>query len=232
LSDWFYKLVLILGRPAFIINGRRTILHRERARRKGAYILAPTHFSEYDVPLLIKETPRVLDFVSIVEAFRHPLAAWFLRSMGAFPLDRWKPDSPTVRTILDRLRRGRVVVIFPEGNVRTQETSVLNGGPIKPGVARIAQMSKVPIIPCVVLGSVAYRRLSAWMPLKRTRYAINYGEPIMPGKGPAELESKQIEQRLREAYVNLYQELMEQSHYLQKSATLAKFPSPGTPGEG
>ena len=53
MSDWFYKLVLALGWPAFFINGRPTILHRERARRKGAYILAPTHFSEYDVPLLM-----------------------------------------------------------------------------------------------------------------------------------------------------------------------------------
>jgi 1-acyl-sn-glycerol-3-phosphate acyltransferase len=208
LSDWFYKLVYAIGWPAFFVNGRPTILHRERAKRKGAYILAPTHFSEYDVALLIKETPRVLDFVSIVEVFRNPLAAWFLGSMGAFPLDRWKPDSPTVRIILDRLRRARVVVMFPEGTVRTEETSVLNGGSIKPGVGRIAQMTRTPIIPCVVLGSAAYRRLSAWMPLKRTRYAINYGEPIVLGDAPAESEPKRIEQRLREAYSQLYRELM------------------------
>ena len=218
MSDWFYNLVYLIGRPAFDISAKATVLHRERARRKGAYILAPTHFSEYDVPLLIKETPRVLDFVSIVEAFRHPMAAWFLGSMGAFPLDRWKPDSPTVRIILDRLKRGRVVVMFPEGNVRTEETSVLNGGSIKPGVARIAQMTKVPILPCVVLGSVAYRRLRAWMPLRRTRYAINYGEPIELGDDPAESDPKQIEPRLRDAYTVLYQELLEHTRLAQNVA--------------
>ena len=80
---------------------------------------------------------------------------------------------------------------------------------MKPGAARIAQMTKTPIIPCVILGSIAYRRLRSWIPLKRTRYAINYGEPIVLEDNPAESEPKQIEQRLREAYAQLHRELLE-----------------------
>ena len=40
------------------------VLHKDRARRKGPYLLASTHFSPYDVAVLIYETPRVLDSVS------------------------------------------------------------------------------------------------------------------------------------------------------------------------
>jgi 1-acyl-sn-glycerol-3-phosphate acyltransferase len=208
LSDWFYNLVYSIGAPAFFVNGRATILHRERAKREGAYILAATHLSPYDVALLIRETPRVLDFVSIVELFRNPLSAWFLGSMGAFPLDRSKRDSPTVRIILDHLARGRVIAMFPEGSIRRPENSVLNGGPMKPGVARIAQLANVPIVPCVVLGGSAYHRFWNWMPLRRTRYGINYGEAILPPKDPSDSDTRRVETQVREAYHALYEELL------------------------
>jgi 1-acyl-sn-glycerol-3-phosphate acyltransferase len=68
-------------------------------------------------------TSRLLDFVSITEIFRKPLVAWFMSRMNAFPLDRSRVDSGTTRIILDRLKRGRTIVMFPEGNIRTAATS-------------------------------------------------------------------------------------------------------------
>ncbi|MDB5354352.1 MAG: putative acyltransferase [Phycisphaerales bacterium] len=207
MKDWFYYLVYFLGSQPLLLTSSPVVLHRDRARRKGAYLLAATHFSPYDVACLIKQTPRVLDFVSIVEAFRNPLAAWFLSKMGAFPLDRWKPDSPTVRTVLERLRRGRVVALFPEGHIRTEETSVLVGGSLKSGIARIAKMAGVPIIPCVVVGTRAYHRAAAWVPRRRVRYGVIYGEPITVTEDPTGPEKSAFEERLRQTYQELFAEL-------------------------
>jgi 1-acyl-sn-glycerol-3-phosphate acyltransferase len=206
-KDWFYYLVFFLGSQPLLLTSSPVVLHRDRARRKGAYLLAATHFSPYDVACLIRKTPRVLDFVSIVEVFRHPFAAWFFTKMGAFPLDRWKPDSPTVRTVLDRLRRGRVVALFPEGHVRTEETSVLNGGPLKSGVARIAKMAGVPILPCVVVGTPGFQRPYAWVPFRRVRYGLIYGEPITITEDPVGDEKAAFEERLRGIYQELFAEL-------------------------
>jgi 1-acyl-sn-glycerol-3-phosphate acyltransferase len=206
-KDWFYYLVYFLGSQPLLLTSSPVVLHRDRARHKGAYLLAATHFSPYDVACLIKQTPRVLDFVSIVEAFRNPLAAWFLSKMGAFPLDRWKPDSPTVRTVLERLRRGRVVALFPEGHIRTEETSVLVGGSLKSGVARIAKMAGVPIIPCVIVGTRAYHRPAAWVPLRRVRYGVIYGEPMTVTEDPVGPEKAAFEERLRQTYQELFAEL-------------------------
>jgi len=203
-SDWFYNLIFYTWRPAFTVSSSPVILHIDRAKRQGAYILASNHLSPLDVACLIKETPRMLDFVSIVEVFRNPLLGWFYGNMNAFPLDRGRVDTGTTRTILDRLRRGRVVALFPEGRIRPESESIVHGGPFKPGVLRLARIANVPIIPVVVLGTIGYHRISSWLPLRRTRYGINYGPAIEPD--PSD-ETGKLEVALRAAYQSLYQEL-------------------------
>ena len=204
LSDWFYNLIFYTCRPAFTVSSSPVVLHADRAQRPGAYILASNHLSPFDVPVLIKETPRLLDFVSIAEVFKNPLVAWFYGHMNAFPLDRGKVDTGTTRIILDRLRRGRVVALFPEGRIRTESESIVKGGSFKPGVLRLARIANVPIIPVVVLGTIGYHRATNWLPLRRTRYGINYGCPIPPD--PTD-DTGKLEEALRIAYHTLYEEL-------------------------
>jgi 1-acyl-sn-glycerol-3-phosphate acyltransferase len=133
---------------------------------------------------------------------------FFYGSMNAFPLDRSRPDSPTVRVILDRLKRGRAVAMFPEGRLRTMETSVLTGGDFKPGVARIAQLAGAPVIPCAIVGTGAYTKVKSWLPVRGVRYGVNVGEPM---RVRTDLEKHEAQQeflrRLRQAYLDLYAEL-------------------------
>jgi 1-acyl-sn-glycerol-3-phosphate acyltransferase len=205
LSDWFYNVVWYTFWPAFGVSSTPIVLHPERPRREGAYLLAANHLSPFDVACLIKESGRKIDFVSITEVFKNPFMAWFYGNMNAFPLDRSRVDAGTTRIILDRLRRGRAVGIFPEGSIRTQENSVLNGGRIKPGVIRLAKLANVPIIPTVVLGTSAYRRVLNWAPLRRVRYGINYGEPIDPSKSS---DIEDLQTQLIAAYRSLHEELL------------------------
>ena len=210
MSDLAYNLVWAAGAHVFWTSSRPTVLHRERLRRAGAYILAPSHLSPYDVPCLMALSPRNLDWVSIVEAFRNPLVAWFYRSVNTFALDRARPDSPTVRTIFDRLKRGRVVAMFPEGKIKTLETCVLTGAPFKPGIGRIAQLADVPVIPCAIVGTDAYSRFASWLPLRRVRYGVNFGEPLFVRKDIDKDEAlAEFLDKLREAYLDLYAELRE-----------------------
>jgi 1-acyl-sn-glycerol-3-phosphate acyltransferase len=125
--------------------------------------------------------------------------------MNAFALDRGRRDPATVRTILDRLERGRVVGMFPEGRIRREDESVLNGHPFRPGVARIARLANVPIVPAAVSGVSAYAKPLSWLPLRRVRYGVIYGEPILPEGDEAE-----IERRLAEAFVRLGKRIREQ----------------------
>jgi 1-acyl-sn-glycerol-3-phosphate acyltransferase len=207
LSDWFYRLVKGVGRHAFWVSASPVVLHLDRADRKGAYLLASNHFSEYDVPCLIRHTPRMLDFVSVVEMFRIPWVKWFFTHMNAMPLDRGRVDTVTTRKILERLARGRVVAMFPEGRVQDEAGSVLNGGRIRKGVFGLARKANVPIVPCVILGTRAYTKFKHWLPLRRTFYALNYGEPILPDARWDDAAA--AEEELRAAFVRLHQELLE-----------------------
>jgi 1-acyl-sn-glycerol-3-phosphate acyltransferase len=205
MSDAFYQFVRFVGRPAFWSSSRPTVLHPDRLNAPGAMLIAPNHLSPYDVPCLMASTRQLLDFVSITEIFRNPLSRWFLTGMNAFPLDRARVDAAATRRILDRLERGRKVVMFPEGQIRRPETSLLAGGTFKPTVPRLAHLARVPIVPCVILGTGAYGRSTAWLPRARTRYAVNFGQPMtLQADGEPDLAA--ANDKLREAYQSLYAE--------------------------
>lgn len=200
MSDWFYSTIRAFGYPAFRCSGNPIAIGEQHANRDGPFLLACTHQSPYDIPLLMRHVrKRRLDFVSVVEVFRQPIVGWLYRSMNAFPLDRSRPDAPTVRVILDRLARGRVVAMFPEGRFRRGDDSVVVSRRIQPGIGRIARLANVPIVPCVITNSIAYSRFSSWLPLKRTRYKIIFGEAILP-KGTAD----ELEVTLIDAFVRLH----------------------------
>lgn len=192
MSDAFYNFLWCIGSPAFIVSGRPTVINAAVTRRDGACIIASNHQSPYDVPLIIRHAARNVDFVSIVEVFRHKFLGWFYGSMNAFPIDRSRPDSPTIRIILDRLSRGRVIGMFPEGRFRKGPDSVIHTGIIRPGIGRIANLAAAPVIPCVVVGSEQYSRFTSWLPLRRTRYAVAFGEPIDPKLPPDEIEKQLV----------------------------------------
>ena len=208
MSDVFYQVVRWVGWPAFYLASSPVVLHADRLDAVGAMLIAPNHLSPYDVPCLMASTRRTLDFVSIVELFRNPVLGWFLRSMNAFPLDRGRRDAGATRKILERLERGRRVVMFPEGQIRTAATSLLAAGGFKESVVRLARVADVPIVPCVVLATGAFARPRAWLPFARTRYAVNFCEPLQVARSDdEEAECVEALDRLRRAYAEGYAEL-------------------------
>jgi 1-acyl-sn-glycerol-3-phosphate acyltransferase len=217
MGDTFYTFVTTVGRLPFWVSSRPTVLHADGVPRDGAFVLASTHLSWADVPLLMRSTPRRLDFMSVVEMFAKPGVGWFFGHMNTFFLDRRRPDAATVRVILDRLSRGRVVAMFPEGRIAKGAKSVLVDGAIKPGVGTIARLAGAPIVPVVVWNAEAYERVGGWMPLRRTRYGVIFGEPIHV------TDASEAELQLVQSYRRLLAELREA---MNQRATAAATPPP------
>lgn len=193
MSDLFYRTARLLGRHVFWLSSRPVVLGVEHIPRAGPLLLASTHTSPYDIPLLMRHVPRLLDFVSIVEVFQNPFLAWLYGGMNAFPLDRHRPDAPTIRTILRRLERGRAITMFPEGGFRRGDASVIHSRKLRKGVGRLLALANVPVVPVVVINSVAYAKPTAWLPLRRTRYAVAFGKALPSGLEPEQLESALVE---------------------------------------
>jgi 1-acyl-sn-glycerol-3-phosphate acyltransferase len=197
----FYWTVVTVCRPPFFVSSRPLHLHVDRLPRDGAFILACSHLSPYDVPALMRSSPRPIDFVSTTEVFANPFVAWLYGHMGTFPLDRGRSDPKTVRIILDRLTRGRCVGMFPEGRIRKESESVINGGRFRPTLIRLAKMANVPIVPVVVWGAERYKHVASWLPLMRTKYGVIYGEPFFVD------DEEKGERQLAQDYQRLFVEL-------------------------
>lgn len=205
-----YMLSRLLTRILFGLFARTQVLRPDRAGRPGAFILASNHISHFDPPILSCFTRRKIDWMAMVELFETRWGARYFRAVDAFPTDRDRVDRGAVKTALARLERGRVVGMFPEGGIRAGESSVLEGAPLRPGSAALAQMGKVPIVPCVLLGADRFYAKSAWRPFRRTRLWIAFGEPITAPVGVSKAESRRlVEEQLAASFRNLCGELRE-----------------------
>jgi 1-acyl-sn-glycerol-3-phosphate acyltransferase len=175
---------------------------------RGPFLLASNHISHFDPPVITSLLPFAIDWMAVVELFQHPVAAAYFRSVDAFPTDRNKADLGAVRAAMARLKRGRIVGIYPEGGIRDGARSVLGGAPLKPGAATLAQMAGVPIVPCVVIGSDRLYNPRNWRRFRRTPLWVAVGDPLEIDPAlPKAAGRKDLEARLGSAILALAAEL-------------------------
>ncbi len=208
MSEPFYHTVRTLGLPILAICSRPLVLHRERVPRTGPCLLVANHGSVYDPVILIGTTPRMIWFLSIVELFRQPLRRWFLSAMGAHPLDRHRRDYTAVRILMRNLERGRLVGLFPQGAVAHGADSMVQEGRIPERLMRLVEIAEAPVLPCVILGGEKFRRWPNWLPLRRTRWAVAYGEPLLLRRdGDRETARAELREELGKSMRSLYEEV-------------------------
>lgn len=163
----------------------------EEPPQQGSLILACNHISHFDPPLLSAFFRRPLTWVAMEELFSPPWAAHFFSWLGVIPVDRLGKKSLSNRHSLKAMKTAlankKVLGLFPEGGIRSGTASILEGGPIKPGLASLSASTKTPIIPCVILGTDRLYSSKAWC--HRPPLWIIMGKqippPVLPEKGRA-----------------------------------------------
>lgn len=121
----------------------------ENVPGQGPVIIAANHKSFLDPVVLGVLLPRQIRFMAKKELFNIPLFGWLITALGAFPVDRGKPDRASLRNSLDVLKKGGVLGIFVEGT-RVKKPGI---GEIKPGVYLIAKMSAAPVVVAAIRGT-------------------------------------------------------------------------------
>lgn len=104
------------------------------------------------------------------ELFASPPLAWFLRSIGMFPIDREGTDMSAMRTMLTVLRDNRMIAMAPEGT--RSPTGRLQA--LQPVVAKIAMSRRVPILPIGAFGAEKAMPVGAKLPRPRS-ITMRYG---------------------------------------------------------
>ena len=124
------------------------VVGRENVPPMGPLIVVANHQSNLDPPLLAPSMPRRLKFLAKEGIFKGPIVTWFLRSWGAFPLDREGADIRAYRWVLGQLDRDQTIVLFPEG---TRSPGSMRRA--HSGVARLALKSQAPLLPIGITGT-------------------------------------------------------------------------------
>ena len=117
--------------------------------------------------------PRQLRFISKQELSRTPVARWVLEQSGCISINRADPAPQAIKTAVDLLRQGEVILVFPSGT-RTQENAVY-----KRGAASLALHAQVPIVPAFYSGPKHIRVVDL---MDRPRVRISFG-PIIATAG-------------------------------------------------
>ncbi len=139
---------------AFVRVGGWTVTTEgaENLPGEGA-ILVANHQSLVDIPLLVAAFDREVKFLAKAELGRIPVFGRAMRVAGNLFVDREDPRD-AVRVIREAggaMRRGEMIVIFPEGT-RSADGTI---GEFKPGAFFIARKTGAPLVPVYVGGSAA-----------------------------------------------------------------------------
>lgn len=209
-----YFFCSLLARFLFQLFCRVHVVFLEQPSKKEGLIVASNHISHFDPPLLSAFFPRQLDWVGMDELFKHPWSARFFSWLGVIPIDRFGKKAGSnrhaLKKMLSRLSKGRVLGIFPEGGIRSGTASILEGAPMKPGLATWSLLAHAPIIPCVVLGTDRLYAKKAWW--QRPHLWIIVGKAMAPPSLDSMTREEALhafQQQLNDVFPSLQQKLRE-----------------------
>lgn len=115
---------------------------------RGGVVFAANHASFIDPVVLDVACPRRVVFLARQALFEVPWLGLIMRGMGTLPIDRRETETG-IRRAIRLLKRGRAIVIFPEGGRQLSHEL----GKAKPGVGFLAGCAQVPIVPVLLKGT-------------------------------------------------------------------------------
>jgi 1-acyl-sn-glycerol-3-phosphate acyltransferase len=182
-----------------------TVLLRWRASGQrnvpvsGGALLVCNHVSFFDVVFLGIPLRRPLNYVARSTLFI-PVLGWFIRSVGAFPIQREGMGASGMKETLRRLRSGGIVTLFPEGT-RSPDGKL---GSLKPGIAVLVERVGVPVVPAALAGMFEIWPRSRLLPVPNP-IRVHFGRPIFPDE-LAGLSTQAITSLIRDRMEESYQE--------------------------
>ncbi len=173
----------------------------------GGFILAVNHASFLDPTIAGSAAPR------------GRLSRWFLTTIHTIPLDnRSGGDIGAFKDCMNTMRKGRPILIFPEGT-RSRDGNLQPG---KLGIGLLAMMSRADILPCYIHGS--YEMFPRHSKFPRPHKLHVFFGPFMPYKEFDHLQMK------KESYHKISHRVMEEIGRLRQEALKITGTSGGSNG--
>ena len=174
-SKLFYMIARVILAAFFKLFFRVVAHGAWRIPKEGGMILASNHQSYIDPPgigTFVKR--RRVRFMAREKVFSVLILKQVILWLGAFPIKRGKFDLTGMNIMINLLKEGEVVAMFPEGT-RSHTGELL---PIQAGIGIIAHRAKVPIIPVYIDGFYNAWPRHNFLPKLFKKLKLVYGYPI------------------------------------------------------
>lgn len=160
---------------------------------KPPYIVVANHAGFADVGgLIMSMYPNCASFViSVTQLVQWPSA---IKSMGVLPKKQFTVDTSLIRDIKYVLSKGRPVVIYPEAKLSV----VGKPNPIKPAIAKLVRLLKVPLVTVRFNGNYLYS--PRWTKLK---HKVPVRMDVKLAVSPEEVGTLSVEEIRRRIVENL-----------------------------
>jgi len=171
-----YRWIMTILRAWSLLLWPLRVEGREHLPEVGGALLVANHSSVLDITgMALASLPRHASFVARRSLSDSRFLERVLDTSEAILIEPGASDRAALRQIVERLREGRLVAIFPEGT-RSPDGAL---HPFKGGALLAARMAGVPLIPCGVSGAwEAWPRHRRWP--RRGPVLVRFGAPLEP----------------------------------------------------
>jgi 1-acyl-sn-glycerol-3-phosphate acyltransferase len=174
-----YRIMCYLFRAGFYELFDGTICGLDNVPSSEPFLLACNHASHFDPPFLgFAIAKRELFAFAKKSLFNFKIWEWIFIRLNSIPVDRNGVDMFAIRTILNLLKNGKCVIIFPEGT-RSADGKL---GKAHAGVGLFACKSGVQVLPCRIFGTYEIMNRFSHFPNFNERAALVVGKPLDASK--------------------------------------------------
>jgi 1-acyl-sn-glycerol-3-phosphate acyltransferase len=174
-SRLWYRFLQSACRLAAVVVFRIRCDGRQFIPASGGGLVMSNHQSNLDPVIVGLAANRRLNYLARETLFRFAPFRWLIRSLDAIAIDREGLGLAGLKETLRRLKRGELVLIFPEGT-RTRDGEL---APLKAGFCAIARRANVPLVPVAVAGAFEAWPRSRRLP-RRSVLRVCFGPPLWP----------------------------------------------------
>lgn len=182
LHEWFYDLAWFVDRIFAPVLAKPEFYGRENIPRKGAVLFTANHLSQWDIFFMHYLLPRPGYWMTKKEYFKVFFFGGWARLFGAFPVSRGAYNRQTLQFAVDLLKKGHLMIIFPEGH-RATNYRMMQG---HSGAALIATKAEALVVPVGFAGTEKISRRKEYGPdgkKIKPRVIVRVGQPyLLPGE--------------------------------------------------
>ncbi len=192
-QKWYHPLIaaLVIRLGKFIMTSMNSLTIEElerfaslQDRQDRGLLTFSNHVALFDDPMLPPNfsLPRYEEIrwaaTDAINFFGSPLKAWFFTCGKGVPIVRGAGmDQRGFHFLLDRLREGQWVHIFPEGG-RTRDPLALMTHPFKSGIGRMIAETQPLALPYYHYGMHEVLPIGAKIPRRGKHVRLVFGQPI------------------------------------------------------